>query len=434
MTFLIIENKAFIYVPKDKHMEEKKIYIVGAGLSGLIAALELEKVGFAPILLEATDRVGGRMKTDEIDGFRLDHGFQVLNTAYPEAKKYLDYKALSLKNFDPGAVIFDGVDSYVITDPLRSPLKIVGMAFSKVGTFLDKVKMFALTQELKKKSNEEIFSEPSVPTHQYLKEYGFSDQIISNFFKPFFRGIFLEKHLNTSSRMFEFVFKMFSLGNAAVPEKGMGEIPEMIKKQLSSSRIYFNSPVKAVEGNTITLETGEQLTADRIIIAVQPDRVMKQLQGQFPPPRKVANLYFSTQKSFLARPMIGLYPGDHLVNNIVFMDDVSKAYSTNGRALLSVTVLESDLPEKELIKAVQLELEQLSGVKAEYFKHVKSYYIPYALPQVDDLKYSIPYTEAKVFDQVYLAGDDLLNGSINAAMTSGRIAAEAVIHSFMPTH
>ena len=152
MTFLIIENKAFIYVPKDKHMEEKKIYIVGAGLSGLIAALELEKVGFAPILLEATDRVGGRMKTDEIDGFRLDHGFQVLNTAYPEAKKYLDYKALSLKNFDPGAVIFDGVDSYVITDPLRSPLKIVGMAFSKVGTFLDKVKMFALTQELKKKS------------------------------------------------------------------------------------------------------------------------------------------------------------------------------------------------------------------------------------------------------------------------------------------
>jgi len=415
-------------------MEEKKIYIVGAGLSGLIAALELEKAGFSPIILEATDRVGGRMKTDVVDGFRMDHGFQVLNTAYPEAKKYLDLKALALKNFDPGAVIFDGQDSYVITDPLRSPLKIVGMAFSKVGTFLDKVKMFALTQELKKKSNEEIFSEPSLPTHQYLKDYGFSDQIINNFFKPFFRGIFLEKHLNTSSRMFEFVFKMFSVGNAAIPEKGMGEIPEMIKRQLSSSKIYFHSPVQSVEGDQITLETGEQLKADRVIIAVQPDKVMKQLQGQFPSPRRVANLYFSTQRSFLARPMIGLYPGDHLVNNIVFMDDVSKAYSTNGRSLLSVTVLESDLSEKELIKAVQSELEQFSGVKAEYFKHVKSYFIPYALPQVDDLKYSIPYTEAKVFDHVFLAGDYLLNGSINAAMTSGRIAAEAVIHSFMPTH
>ncbi|MBC6365948.1 NAD(P)/FAD-dependent oxidoreductase [Algoriphagus sp. AK58] len=415
-------------------MKEKKIYIIGAGLSGLIAALELEKAGFSPIILEASDRVGGRMKTDEVDGFRLDHGFQVLNTAYPEAKKYLDLQGLHLKTFDPGAVIFDGKDSYVITDPLRNPLKVVGMAFSKVGTFLDKVKMFSLTQEVKKKSNEEIFSEPSIPTHQYLKQYGFSDQIINNFFKPFFRGIFLEKHLNTSSRMFEFVFKMFALGHASVPEKGMGEIPEMIRRQLASTQIYFNSPVKSVDGTVISMENGDQLHADRVIVAVQPDRVMKQLQGQFAVPRKVINLYFSTQKSFLARPMIALLPNGQLINNLVFMDDVSKAYSSNGRSLLSVTVLESELAEKELIKAVQAELESISGIKAEYFKPVKNYTITYALPQVDDMKYSIPHTECKIFDQVYLAGDYLLNGSINAAMTSGRIVAEAVIHSFMPTH
>jgi protoporphyrinogen oxidase len=415
-------------------MEKENIYIVGAGISGLIAALELEKAGFSPVIFESSDRIGGRMKTDEVDGFLLDHGFQVLNTAYPEAKKYLDFQALRLKAFDPGAVIFEGRDSYIITDPMRNPLKIVGMVFSKVGTFLDKVKMFTLTQELKKKSNEDIFKEPSVPTHQYLRDYGFSDRIINNFFKPFFRGIFLEKHLNTSSRMFEFIFKMFALGQAAVPEKGMGEIPEMIRRQLSKTQIYFNSPVGKVEGKTIQLENGETLEADRIIIAVQPDHVMKQLQGQFAPALQVTNLYFSLQKSFLVRPMIGLIPGDHLVNNLVFMDDVSKAYSRNGRALLSVTVLESELGEKELIKAVQMELEAVSGIKAEYFKFVKAYPIPYALPNLDDLKYSIPFTECKITDHVYLAGDYMLNGSINAAMTSGRIAAEAVIHSYMPTH
>jgi protoporphyrinogen oxidase len=416
-------------------MEEEKIYIIGAGLSGLISALELEKSGFSPIILESSDRVGGRMKTDEVDGFLLDHGFQVLNTAYPEAKKYLDFQALRLKTFDPGAVIFEGKNSYIITDPMRNPLKIVGMAFSKVGTFLDKVKMFTLTQELKKKTNESIFNEPSVPTHQYLKNYGFSDQIITNFFKPFFRGIFLEKHLNTSSRMFEFIFKMFALGNAAIPEKGMGEIPEMIRRQLSKAQIYFNSPVEKIEGKTIHLENGEIIEADRIIIATQPDKVMKQLQGQFAPSHKVINLYFSTLKSFLARPMIGLIPGDnHLVNNIVYMDDVSKAYSSKGRALLSVSVLESRLGEKELIKAVQNELEDISGIKAEYFKFLKAFHIPYALPNVDDLKYNIPITECKITDHVYLAGDYLLNGSINAAMTSGRIAAEAVAHSYMPTH
>lgn len=415
-------------------MEEEKIYIVGAGLSGLIAALELEKSGFTPIILESSDRIGGRMKTDEVDGFLLDHGFQVLNTAYPEAKKYLDFQALRLKTFDPGAVIFEGKDSYLITDPMRNPLKIVGMAFSKVGTFLDKVKMFTLTQELKKKTNEAIFNEPSIPTHQYLKDYGFSDQIIDNFFKPFFRGIFLEKHLNTSSRMFEFVFKMFAVGHAAIPENGMGEIPEMIRRQLSKTQILFNSPVEKVEGKTIYLEKGKTLEADRIIIAVQPDKVMKQLQGQFAPSHPVINLYFSTLKSFLARPMIGLLPGDHLVNNIVYMDDVSKAYSTNGRALLSVTVLESDLGEKDLVKVVQAELEGISGIRAEYFKFVKAYSIPYALPNLDDMKYSIPFSECKITDHVYLAGDYLLNGSINAAMTSGRTAAEAVVFSYVPTH
>jgi len=171
-------------------MKEEKIYIIGAGISGLIAALELEKAGFSPVILESSDQVGGRVKTDVVDGFLLDHGFQVLNTAYPEAKKYLDFQALHLKTFDPGAVILNSKESYIISDPMRNPLKIMGMVFSKVGTFLDKVKMFALTQELKKKTNEEIFNTPSLPTLQYLKAYGFSDQIITNFFIPFFQRSF----------------------------------------------------------------------------------------------------------------------------------------------------------------------------------------------------------------------------------------------------
>jgi len=411
-------------------MSEKKIYIVGAGLSGLIAALELEKAGLSPVILEASDRVGGRMKTDIVEGYRLDHGFQVLNTAYPEAKRYLDFQALQLKNFDPGAIIFEGKDSYILTDPLRNPLKLVGMAVSRVGTFLDKVKVFTLTQELKKKSSEEIFAEPSLPTHEYLKKYGFSDAIITNFFRPFFRGIFLEKDLETSSRMFEFVFKMFSQGYAAVPAKGMGQIPEMIKSQLQTTEIRLNTPVASVEGGKILLADGTQIEADRIIVAVQPDLVMKQLEGQFAPSRKVINLYFAAPKSFLGRPMIGLITGQRVINNLVFMEDVSKDYVPAGKSLLSVTVLDTELTDKELIKLVQSELEEISGTKADQFKHLKTYLIPHALPQVGDLKFSIPFTECKVLDQVFLAGDYLLHGSINAAMTSGRTAAEAVIHSF----
>lgn len=416
-------------------MKDQKIYIIGAGLSGLVAALELEKAGFSPIILESTDKVGGRMKTDQVDGFLLDHGFQVLLTSYPEVKKYLNLPALNLKTFDPGAVIFDEKDSYIISDPLKNPLKVVGMAFSRVGTFLDKVKMFTLTQELKKKSIEDIFNEPSLPTLQYLKNYGFSDQIISNFFKPFFRGIFLEKHLNTSSRMFEYVFKMFSIGHAAIPEKGMQEIPNMLRQQLGTTQIYFNTPVEKIEGNLISLKNGETLEADRILICTQPDKVMPQMQGQFSNPKQVINLYFSLQKSFMARPMLGLIPGEgHLINNLVFMDDVSSAYSSSDRSLLSVSVLETELDEKELIKKVQEELEHISGIKSDFFKFLKSYYIRYALPTIDDLKASIPITECKITDHIFLGGDYLLNGSINAALTSGRLVAESVVLSYTPTH
>lgn len=414
-------------------MKEEKIYIVGAGIAGLIAALELERAGFYPIILEASDRVGGRMATDEVDGFLLDRGFQVLNTAYPEAKKYLDFQALNLKTFDPGAIIFGEKETFIISDPLRNPLKMVAMAFSKVGSLVDKFKLLRLSSRLKKKSNEDIFSSESIPTLQYLKSYGFSDRILENFFIPFFQGIFLEKQLNTSSRMFEFIFKMFSLGQAAVPEKGMGQIPEMLRSQLSQTQIYFNQPVKEVRGNVILLKNGDQLEADRILLATQPDQVMKQLQGQYAKPRSVRNVYFSLQKSFMARPIIGLIPGDRLINSMVFMDDVSKAYSPEDRSLLSVTVLESELSDDELISQVQEELFKITGIGAEFFQWIRSYTISHALPYVDDVAYSIPYSACRITDQVYLAGDYLLHGSINAAMTAGRIAATAISQSYQPT-
>jgi phytoene dehydrogenase-like protein len=416
-------------------MKEAKIYIIGAGVSGLVAAIELEKAGFSPIILEGSDSIGGRVKTDELDGFRLDQGFQILLTAYPEAIRYLDYQALNLKYFDPGAVIFDGQESFSITDPLRNPLKVFEMIFSKVGTLLDKLKMFSLTQSLKKKTVEKIFASDSKPTLQYLKDYGFSDQIISYFFRPFFRGIFLEPHLNTSSRMFEFVFKMFSMGDAAVPAKGMGEIPKMLRQKLSHTQIYFDKKVKAVHQGSIELVNGESLETDRIIIATQPDQVMEQLQGQFAKPKFVTNCYFTTHKSFMARPMIGLIPEEgKLINNMVFMTDVSNEYAAEDRALLSVTILEHSLSETELIKAVRAELASISGINGDYFKYLKTYEIPYALPTLEDMRYSVAFTETKITDHVFLAGDYLLNGSINAAMTSGRLAAEAVIHSYMPTY
>ncbi|SIS77580.1 protoporphyrinogen/coproporphyrinogen oxidase [Belliella pelovolcani] len=406
------------------------VIVIGAGISGLIAAYELERSEVKPVLLEATDKIGGRVITDEKNGFLLDRGFQVLLTAYPEAKRYLDYEALNLKRFSPGAIIMKPGNSFAIHDPLRDPAKLFGMIFSKVGSLTDKIRIYKLNKDLAKKSIEEIFETPSKSTLNFLKDYGFSDTIIDNFFKPFFRGIFLENELSTSSRMFQFVFKMFGEGYAAVPEKGMGEITKQLSQKLHQTTIKLNSPVKSVMGQEVTLENGEVLKADKVIIACRPDRIIPQLEGQIKPFRSVYNVYFSLEKSFLIQPMIALIPDDnYLINNIVFMTDVSKAYSQNGKALLSVSVTKSIKDPSNLAKLISIELEALSGIKAEYFKHIKTYQILDALPDVDDMKSSLPFTNAKLNDHVFLAGDYLLNGSINAAMTSGRKAAEALLLS-----
>jgi len=411
------------------------IYIIGAGISGLIAAYELEQAGFSPILLESDKAVGGRVRTDYQDGYLMDRGFQVLLTAYPEAQRYLDYDALKLKKFDPGAIILKPGNLFTIHDPLRSPLKIVSMAFSSVGTFMDKIRIFKLTQSLKRKSVEEIFQEPSKTTLQFLRDYGFSEKIIENFFMPFFKGIFLENDLETSSRMFNFVFKMFSMGHAAVPENGMQAISNQLKNKLTKTTFRFNSSVKTIEGNIIVLESSERLKADKIIIATRPDKFLPQMEGQFKPSRKVVNLYFSLEKSFFASPMIGLVTDKQfLVNNLVFMTDVSKSYSKTGKALLSVSITKPVIVGDKLAEMVKIELEALTKIKSKHFKLEKIYEIEEALPQVEDLQYHISATNSKIYDHVFLAGDYLLNGSINAAMTAGRSAAEAVILSIQPTY
>ena len=208
----------------------KKITIIGAGLSGLSAAYYLEENGFEDItILESKSSVGGRLKTDFVNGFTLDRGFQVLLTAYPEAKKILNYEALNLKRFAPGALIFDGSGKpQRIGDPLRDIGSLLPTIFSSVGSLLDKIKILTLRNRLVNKSLDAILEQPEKPTAFVLKDYGFSDKFINGFFKPFYAGIFLENELTTSRRMFDFVFKMFAEGDTAIPANGIAEIPKQI--------------------------------------------------------------------------------------------------------------------------------------------------------------------------------------------------------------
>ena len=405
-----------------------RIHIIGAGISGLIAAQILENHGYHPTIIEASSTVGGRVKSDIVNGCILDHGFQVLLTSYPAAKKYLNYEALDLQKLLPGATLFKNGKAQTIGDPLRSLSLLFPTLLSNVGTLADKIKILKLNTLLKKKKNTLIFQTEEKTTLQYLKDFGFSDEIITDFFKPFFSGIFLETELETSSRMFEFVYKMFGNGLAVIPKEGMQAIPNQLKSNLINTHFKFNSPVKEVKDRQIILEDKSILESNITIIATDASALISNLKNQGTDWKSCDTLYFETKKSVINKPLIGLISDENmLVNNIFYHTSVATLNKTK-KELLSVTVVKRhQLNEKDLIDKVVEELHSKCGISDISF--LKRYQIKKALPKLTNLQYEISSTETKLKSSIFLAGDQLLNASLNAAMIAGERAAMGVIQT-----
>ncbi len=407
--------------------KDKKIIIIGAGVAGLVAAIELEKKGYAPKIIEASDRVGGRVKTDYEDGYQFDHGFQVLLTAYPEVNTYLDMDKLQLKRFNPGAMIHTYEKTFLLSDPLRQPSTLLKAIFSPAGSLLDKWKIWRLTNKLKKMTIEEIFNSPSQTTISYLQHIGLSHLIITNFFKPFFSGIFLEKNLETSARMFQFIFKMFSEGYAAIPEKGMQAIPDQLYAQLTKSEILFNTSVTGIGKNTISTDKGDH-SFDAVIIANDPCDILSHYDRSHKDFQHTVNLYYSIPKQERSG-YISLVPGENaIINNYCVISGISLKYAPSDKSLLSVTLVGvPKFSDKELVKEVSAELLRLIDVSSADLKHLKTFMIPKALPIVKDPAMQLSREEVYWEHGIYLAGDYLLGGSLNGAMLSGRRSAEELV-------
>src|SRR5271155_5321787 len=158
------------------------VLIVGAGLAGLCCARRLAEAGTSFQIVEASDGIGGRVRTDNVDGFLLDRGFQVLLEGYPEARQVLDYDALELKAFDPGALIWFAGRMNRFIDPWRKTGEWRAAYDSPVGSFIDKLRLARLRLKLKGDSIEKIFSRPEKSTMAELKSVGFSPAMIQHFF------------------------------------------------------------------------------------------------------------------------------------------------------------------------------------------------------------------------------------------------------------
>ena len=403
--------------------------IIGAGLAGLTAARVLKLAGRKVKIIEASDGPGGRVRTDEVNGFLLDRGFQVFLTAYPEAKHFLDYKALDLKPFSPGSIILtnSGIDE--IGDPLREASSLIRTLKSPVGTLSDKFRLLLLRLKLAGISIDEIFSKKETTTLEYLSAVGFGKKIISDFFAPFMSGIYLEQNLDTSSRMFEFVFKMFSESDTAIPAKGMGMIPRQLASDLSVEELILNERAISIDGNKVQTASGNVFEASTILIATTADCIPVPFQRRLIKKKSVTCMYFSADQAPYQKALIALNAiPNRLVNNLAVMSNISSCYAPEGKSLISVSLSGNE----QFIKQDELELKVKEELKF-WFKEssewvpIKTYEIPYALPDNSHVINDILPSSIRINYSTFICGDHLLNGSINAAMKSGRIAAEAML-------
>ena len=409
---------------------KQDVIIVGAGLAGLAAAVHLHRQGRKVLLLEASDRAGGRIKTDSHEGFLFDRGFQVLLTAYPETKALLNYSDLKLKKMLPGAtVLYDG-GSFEIADPFRRPLAAFATLFAPVGTLKDKINTLWLKNKLQKLTIDEIFEQPEQTTRKQLTDYGFSAKMIERFYAPFLSGIFLENELKTSRRMFDFVMKMFSDGDVAVPALGMEEIPKQIVDMLPEGSIQCHTKVTAIDGNKVTIEDRTVFEANQILLATTANALtQKYFPQQKMTSHQVTNIYFEAIEAPTKKAVVILNASTQKkwVNNLTVISNVSRAYAPKGKVLISVSY--NGIPtvdDATLTENMKQELKQWYGEKVNSWKMLKAYRIEYALPTQESVRNEIAVSEIKISDTLFICGDNLLNGSINAALKTGRLAAEAM--------
>ena len=423
-------SNKLVFLHKTKAMQPK-ITIIGAGISGLTAAVYLYRKGFKVQILEASERVGGRIKTDLIDGFRMDRGFQVLLTEYPETKALLDYKKLNLKRFLPGATVLYENGQFEIADPFRRPSALFSTLFAPVGSFKDKLNTFFLKNKLIKISIPTLFKQPEIETLSQLRKYGFSSKMIIRFYKPFFSGIFLENDLKTSSNMFDFVMKMFSGGDAAIPALGMEEIPKQLVAMLPENSILYNIQVSAIEKNKIICKSGQVFETDKIIIATEATGFASQYisknKQNF---NQVTNVYFEAKVAPTKKAVVVLNASlnKKWVNNLTVMTNISDEYAPENKVLIAVSL--NGIPsisDELLAENMKNELRRWYGNQVEDWKMLKTYRVNYALPNQEKVANEVTQSEIQISENLFICGDHLMNGSINAAMKSGRLVAELIV-------
>ncbi len=396
--------------------------VIGAGLA---VARVLQQAGRRFVILEAGDGVGGRVRSDLVDGHRLDRGFQVLLTAYPELHRQLDLDRLRLRRFEPGGLVWlPDRRFHPIGDPLRRPRTLPTTARSPVGSLADKVRLLRQRARLMTTTTPDLLRGNDSSTIEALRAEGFGHRMIEQFFRPLVGGIQLDPTLQTSRRMFDTILKSLYQGDAAVPADGMGAIPAQLAAGLPRTAIRLHSPVVKVEPGGVVVKGGEPVTARRVVVATDGPRAASLLALTPVASNPATCVWYAAPDPPATDRLIVLDgTGQGPALNVAVMSEVAPEYAPAGSSVIAAACPGVDDPDAE--PAVRRQLRSMWGPRVDDWRHLRTDAIAHGQP--DQRPPFHPKQRIDLGQGVFVCGDHRDTASIQGALHSGRRCGEAVV-------
>jgi glycine/D-amino acid oxidase-like deaminating enzyme len=393
------------------------VVVVGAGLAGLNCALGLQEKGLTVTVLEAADQVGGRVRTDLVDGFRCDHGFQLLNPSYPAVRRYVDLPALDLQPFAAGVAVGGAAGTTTVADPRREP-GLIGR--SLLSGYVRPVELARLAAWAAPALGPvpRLLTGSDVSLAESLDQAGVDGHLRHEILEPFLAGVLASTDGSTSAAFVRLLLRAFLLGTPSLPAAGMAALPEQLAARLAEP-VRTGVRVELVTGISVKTADGE-LSARAVVVAANPTAALTTARA--PRMKGLSTYWFAADEAPRADKLLvvdGLRDGPIL--NTAVVSNVAPSYAPPGRHLIQATTLwPTDATEAE----VRIQLTRLYGRSAGAWELIIRHDITEALPeQPAPLAARQPVA---LGDNLYVAGDHRDTASIQGALVSGRRAANAV--------
>lgn len=396
------------------------VIVIGAGLTGLRAAHRLSQAGLSVLVFERSGAIGGRMATHEAGGYKIDHGFQVLLTAYPEVALVEGANRLGCRSFSSGARIRHNGAFEDFVDPLRHPEELLTVLRSSIGTFADFARLFYLTRRGGRNCGSQDLS-----TDAGLHRSGFSQRFQNTFLRPFLRGVLLDPLLRADFGLACFYLQMFAKGEAALPEGGIQALPNLLADQVGRSHIRLNAHVNAITRDEVTLDNGDSYRARQVICAVDtmsatqlgsPEQTMHHLAS--------CTLYFSAPKAPFQERLVVINADGGPITTLAVLTNVQPSYAPPGRTLIAILCIgdTATLSEETQRDSIMTQATSWYGEQVRDWNYLARVALPASV--VSRPRMSVGYKEVS---GILYAGDYLSYPSQNGALAAGRSVADLAI-------